>query len=256
MNDILKVIGSHVSIRRYTAEPVDDADLNRILEAACSGSTMGNMQLFSIIVTTDKSMMRRMAPAHFNQPMATEAPLILTFCADLHRFNRFCGFRGAETGAYSNLQAYHWAFTDAVIAAQNACTAAESLGLGLCWLGTVTFNADQFVDILRLPENVVPVACIAIGHPAEHPEHTLKLPAEAVVHHETYREYEKDDIDRLYFEQEHSAQTQALLEENHKDNLAQVFTQCRYTKKDNEHFSQVLAKVLKNQKFLQIGTDS
>lgn len=250
MNDVLKTLNRHVSIRQYTDEPVDDANLQQILKAACNGSTMGNMQLFSIIVTKDKAMMKKMAPFHFDQPMATQAPLILTFCADLHRFNRFCEYRGTDTDAYSNMQAYQWAVTDAIIAAQNACVAAESLGLGLCWLGTITFNVDRFIEVLHLPEHVIPVACVAIGHPAEHPALTRKLPVEAVVHHEVYHDYDRATVDRLYEEQENSPETHALLEENQLENLAEIFTQTRYTKKDNEHFSKILMESLKRQHFL------
>ena len=155
---------------------MEEEVLQQVLKAACCGSTMGNMQLFSIIVTQDEEMKRKMAPFHFNQPMATKAPLILTFCADFRRFNRYCEFRQAETEAYSNLQSYQWAVTDALIAAQNACVAAESLGLGFCWLGTITYNVDKFVEVLELPRHVIPVACITMGYPVARPALTQKLP--------------------------------------------------------------------------------
>ena len=219
------------------------------MRAACSGSTMGNMQLFSIIVTQDDEMKRKMAPFHFNQPMATQAPLILTFCADFHRFNRYCEFRQAETEAYSNLQSYHWAVTDALIAAQNACVAAESLGLGFCWLGTITYNVDKFVEVLELPRHVVPVACITMGYPAARPALTQKLPVEAMVHRETYHDYDENTVNRIYGEKESSEETRQILEENQLENLAQVFTQRRYTKKDNEYFAEVLENVIKKQGF-------
>lgn len=249
MNDTLQTLYNHVSIRQYTDQPVAEATLRQILRAACSGSTMGNMQLFSIIVTQDDEMKRKMAPFHFNQPMATQAPLILTFCADFHRFNRYCESRQAETEAYSNLQSYHWAVTDALIAAQNACVAAESLGLGFCWLGTITYNVDKFVEVLELPRHVVPVACITMGYPAARPALTQKLPVEAMVHRETYHDYDEASINRLYNEKESSEETQRILEENQLENLAQVFTQRRYTKKDNEYFAEVLENVIKKQGF-------
>lgn len=251
MNDTLKTLTQHVSIRKYTSQKIDEETLQQILKAACSGSTMGNMQLFSIIVTEDKAMMDKMSPFHFNQPMATEAPLILTFCADFHRFNQYCAYRAADTTAYSNLQSYHWAVTDALIAAENACIAAESLGLGFCWMGTITYNIDKFVDILELPKHVIPIACISMGYPAEHPKLTEKLPVDALVHRETYHDYDKQAIDKFYLDKEHSQETQAILKENHLDNLAQVFTQRRYTKTDNEHFAQVLLDVLNNQEFIK-----
>jgi len=249
MNTILENLNQHVSIREYSDQTVSEEVLNQILKAACNGSTMGNMQLFSIIVTQDDEMKRKLAPFHFNQPMATQAPLILTFCADFRRFNRYCEFRDAETEAYSNLQSYQWAVTDALIAAQNACVAAESLGLGLCWMGTITYNVDKFVETLQLPRHVIPVACIAMGYPVAKPSLTQKLPVEAFVHRETYHDYSREDIDRLYAEKEQSEETKQLLEENQLPNLAQIFTQRRYVKADNEHFAQVLIDTLEKQGF-------
>lgn len=249
MNETLNTILNHVSVREYSDQKVSEETLNQVLKAACSGSTMGNMQLFSIIVNESEEMKQKLAPFHFNQPMATKAPVILTFCADFRRFNRFCEFRDAETEAYSNLQAYQWAVTDAIIAAQNACVAAESLGLGFCWLGTITFNVDKFVETLELPKHVIPVACIAMGYPVEKPALTQKLPFESLVHFETYHDYNKEDIDVTYAEMEASETTKQILEANELPNLAQVFTQKRYVKKDNEYFSEVLKKVLQDQGF-------
>jgi nitroreductase len=241
----------HRSIRNFTAEDIDEQTLDLILKAACNGSTMGNMQLYSIIVTKDKEKMKAMAPFHFNQSIATNAPVILTFIADFNRFNKYCEYRDAETGAYSNLQSYHWAVIDAVIAAQNACVAAESLGLGICWLGTITYNADKFIEALQLPKHTVPVACIALGYPNEQPELTDKLPLEALVHYEIYNDYTKESIDWLYTEKEAHENTKKLLEENNLPNLARIFTECRYTKADNEHFAKTLENVLKAQEFKQ-----
>ncbi|MDR1346781.1 MAG: nitroreductase family protein [Bacteroidales bacterium] len=248
--DVLETIRLHRSIRKYEKRAITVAHKEAILRAACNGSTTGNMQLYSIIVTEDKEMMLRMAPYHFNQSMAINAPMILTFCADFNRFNRYCACRDAQTDAYNNLQSYHWAFTDAIIAAQNACVAAESLGIGLCWLGTITFNVDKFIEVLQLPENVIPVACIAFGYPAETPELTDKLPLEALVHHETYHNYSDADIDRLYYDKEHHPNTLQLLKENNLPNLAQIITQRRYIKKDNEAYEQVLIQALKKQCFM------
>ena len=249
-NSAIEVLLNHRSIRQFTDQPIEHDKLDLILRAACNGSTMGNMQLYSIIAIQDKQRMAEMAPAHFNQPIATNAPLMLIFCADIHRFNKYCEYRQADTEAYSNLQSYQWAVTDSIIAAQNACVAAESLGLGICWLGTITYNCDRFAEILQLPENVFPTACISIGYPAETPELTDKLPVEAMIHHEVYEDYTEERINDLYREKEAHPNTLKLLEENQLDNLAQIFTQRRYTKADNEHFAQVLIETLKKQKFM------
>ena len=239
----------HRSIRKFTLQDIDEQTLDLILKSACNGSTMGNMQLYSIIVTKDKEKMKTMAPYHFNQPIATNAPVILTFVADVNRFNKYCDYREAETGAYSNLQSYHWAVIDAVIAAQNACVAAESLGLGICWLGTITYNADKFIEAMNLPKLTLPVACIALGYPDENPELTDKLPLEAIVHYENYNDYNKESIDWLYAEKEAHENTKKLLIENNLPNLARIFTERRYKKADNEHFAKILEDVIKTQNF-------
>jgi nitroreductase len=249
INSTLKTMLQHRSIRKFTHDEMDAQTLDLILKAACNGSTMGNMQLHSIIVTKDKEKMKEMAPLHFNQPMATQAPVILTFIADFNRFNKYCEYRDADTNAYSNLQSYHWAVIDAIIAAQNACVAAESLGLGICWLGTITYNADKFIEALKLPKHTVPVACIAFGYPDENPELTDKLPIEALIHYETYNNYNKESIDWLYSDKESHKNTKKLLIENDLPNLAQIFTERRYTKSDNEHFAKVLENVMKQQGF-------
>jgi nitroreductase len=247
INSTLKTLLQHRSIRKFKTEDIEEQTLDLILKAACNGSTMGNMQLFSIIVTKDKEKMKEMEPFHFNQPIATNAPVILTFVADFNRFNKYCEFRDAETEAYSNLQSYHWAVIDAIIAAQNACVAAESLGLGICWLGTITYNADKFIDAFHLPKHTVPVACIAIGYPDEQPELTDKLPLEALVHYETYNDYTQESIDWLYADKEAHENTLKLLEENNLPNLARIFPERRYTKADNEHFAEILKKVIYKQ---------
>ena len=240
----------HRSIREFSERPVDKETLDQILAAACNGSTMGGMQLFSIIVTQDKEMMRKMAPAHFNQPIATNAPVILTFCADFHRFDRYCECRNTPTDAYHILQAYQWAVTDALIAAQNACVAAESLGLGICWLGTITYNTPQFIDILQLPKHVIPVACIPMGYPA-HPDTPLtpKVQSDILIHQETYREYSDEEVNRAYASMEQHPNNVTMVKDNHFNNLAEDWVLRRYKREDNEFFSELLQKTITEQGF-------
>ncbi|UCH15817.1 MAG: NADPH-dependent oxidoreductase, partial [Bacteroidales bacterium] len=110
--------------------------------------------------------------------------------------------------------------------------------------------ADKIIDILNLPKGVVPVAAIVIGHPDENPGITDRLPLEGVIHYEKYKDYSSSDIDYLYREKEASELTSELLKENNKETLAQVFTDNRYTRKDNVHFSQQYLKVLTRQEFM------
>ena len=156
------------TIRKYEERDVDNTLLEKILSAGIRASTTGNMQVYSVIVTRDAEMKKKLAPAHFNQPMVAGAPVVLTFCADFNRFEKWCRLREAEPG-YDNFLSFMTAAIDALLVAQTVCNAAEEEGLGICYLGTATYNADQIIEVLELPSRVVPVATVTIGWPAEVP---------------------------------------------------------------------------------------
>jgi len=246
---MLDTILNHKSIRKYKSTPISDKELNEIMEAGVRASNTGNMQVYSIVVTRDEEMKKKLAPTHFNQPMVTQAPVLLTFCADINRFNKWCHQRNAEPG-YDNFLWFTNAVIDAMLAAQNCCIAAEEKGMGICYLGTTTYNADKIIDILELPKGVIPITTVVVGYPDEKPGLTDRLPLEGVVHYETYKDYSNEDIDRIYAEKEALESTKALLEENQKETLAQIFTDHRYKKADNLHFSKTLLKVLEDQGFM------
>ena len=109
--------------------------------------------------------------------------------------------------------------------------------------------AEKIVDVLKLPELVVPVTTLVVGYPDEDPPLTDRLPLEGVIHQETYRDYNREDIDRIYAEKEGLEATKKLLEINSKETLAQIFTDNRYTKKDNVFFSKEFLKVIERQGF-------
>lgn len=245
---MLDTILNHKSIRKYKSTPVSEKDLQEILEAGIRASTSGNMQIYSIIVTRDEEMKKKLAPTHFNQPMAIQAPVVLTFCADINRFTKWCEQRNAEPG-YDNFLWFTNAVIDAMLVAQNCSIAAEDKGLGVCYLGTTTYTADKIIDILELPKGVIPITTVVVGYPDENPKLTDRLPLEGVVHYETYKDYSKEDINRIYAEKEALESTKELLKENKKETLAQVFTDNRYKKADNLHFSKVFFKVLEDQGF-------
>ena len=246
---MLDTIFSHRTIRKYKDKLIEPQLLEKILKAGTRASTTGNMQVYSIIVTTDEELKSQLSPAHFNQAMVKEAPVVLTFCADFNRFNKWCLQRNAQPG-YDNFISFITAAIDALIVAQNVCLAAEANGLGICYLGTVIYNADKIIEILKIPKGVVPVATVTLGYPDESPELTDRLPLEAVVHKETYKDYTAEDIDKYYAEKESMPLYKGFIAENNKQTLAQVFTDVRYSQKNNEHFSNVLLKVLKEQGFL------
>ena len=249
MDNIRDLLLNRRTIRKYLADPVDQELLNGLLESACRTSTTGNMQVYSIIVTRDEGIKKELLPLHFNQPMVTEAPVVLTFCADFNRFSKWCRLRNAEPG-YDNFLSFMTAAIDALIAAQTFCIAAEANGLGICYLGTTTYMAHRIIDVLKLPKGVVPVTTITLGWPAEVPEQTDRLPLEAVVHHEVYTDYTDAGIENLYMEKEGRPDSAQFIKENNKTTLAQVFTDVRYRKDDNVAFSEMLLKVLKEQGFM------
>lgn len=245
----MKALHSHRSIRRYKSTPIDESLLNEILQAGIRASTTGNMQVYSIIVTKSQEVKQQLLPCHFNQQMVVEAPVVLTFCADFNRFNKWCGQRKAEPG-YDNFISFFTGAIDALLVAQNVCIAAEENGLGICYLGTTTYTADRIVEVLKLPKGVVPVTTVVMGYPDESPELTDRLPLAGVVHHEVYQDYSEGDIDQIYMNKESLQLTKKLLEENGKETLAQIFTDIRYTRADNLLFSKVFLKTIEQQGFM------
>ncbi len=236
------------TIRRYQEKDVTPALLNELMEIACRASTVGNMQTYSVVITRDAAMKEKLSPAHFNQPMVKKAPVVLTFCVDLNRFSKWCEQRHAIPG-YDNLQWFVTGAVDALLAAQTFCVAAEEKGLGICYLGTTTYNPNQIIDALQLPKLVFPITTITLGWPDELPEQVDRLPLEAILHQETYHDYSVEDIDRLYAYKESLPENLKFIAENNKETLAQVFTDVRYKKADSEFFSEVLLETLKKQGF-------
>lgn len=237
------------TIRKYSDENVSDGLLVSLLEEAERTPTMGNLQLYSVVVTRDKVMKEKLSPAHFGQPMVVDAPVVLTFCADFRRTSLWAENRKAVPG-YDNFLSFINAATDALLYCQTFCNLAEAQGLGTCFLGTTVYQPSKIIDILQLPRLTFPVATITLGWPAENPPQSDRLPVEAIMHNETYGDYTPTDIDRLYARKETLPENRHFVEINNKETLAQVFTDIRYTKKDNEAMSAGLIETLKKQGFL------
>ncbi len=249
---MLEIINNHRSIRNFLNKPVAHDVLEKILKAGTRASTTGNMQVYSMVVTTNKDIKTKLWESHFKQDMVNQAPAVVTFCADFNRFVKWCRQRNADPG-YDNFLSFFTAAIDALLVAQNVALAAEAFNLGICYLGTTTYMAENIIGILELPKYVVPVTTLVIGYPNESPGLTDRLPLEAVVHYDKYIDYSESQIDKLYKEKEALELTSQLLIENNKETLAQVFTDNRYTKKDNVTFSKALLKVLEKQGFMNNG---
>lgn len=245
----MELLNKHVSIRKFKDLEIERHLLDSILYSGCRASTTGNMQLYSIIVTRDKQNKQKLSPLHFNQPLISTAPVLLTFVADFNRFVKWCEVSDAEPG-YDNFLSFITAAIDALLVAQNVCVAAENQGLGVCYLGTTTYNASEIIDVLGLPKLTFPVTTVAIGYPDENPELTDRIPLRGVVHEEIYTDYSDHAIKDLYRFKENLASSKQFVAENQKSTLAQVFTDIRYKKSDNEIFSEKILQVLKEQGFM------
>lgn len=237
------------SIRKYADKDVSNELLTRLLREAERTQTMGNLQLYSVVVTRSEEKKRQLAPAHFNQPMVTGAPVVLTFCADFRRTSRWAEERNAVPG-YDNFLSFINAASDALLYTQTFCNLADEEGLGYCYLGTTVYMPQQIIDVLELPRLVMPIATITLGWPDENPPLSDRLPIESIIHEETYRDYTPELIDRFYNEKESLAENKEFVKINNKETLAQVFTDIRYTKKDNEAMSEGFLEALRRQGFM------
>jgi len=247
--EIIDFLKNRCTIRSYSNKNIDDKLLSDLLEAASHAPTTGNMQLYSVIVTRDEVNKRKLSPAHFNQPSVMSAQVVLTFCADFNRFIKWCEQRNATPG-YNNFQSWLWAVEDTMIFAQQFVTLAETNGLGTCYLGTTSYNAPQISDILGLPQMVIPVTTVTVGYPASEGRKSDRLPINAIMHKESYNQYTSSDIDTIFSEKESLADSAKYIKENGKETLAQVFTDVRYPKSDNEYFSKIYHDYVNRQGFI------
>ncbi len=246
----MELLNKHVSVRNFKNKAVSGDLLKSIIYSGTRASTTGNMQLYSVIITQDKQKKEKLLPLHFNQPTAKSAPVLLTFVADFNRFVKWCDISNARHG-YSNFVSFFTAAIDALLVAQNVCVAAENSGLGICYLGTTTYNAKEIIQILKLPKLTFPVTTIALGYLDEVPELTDRIPLEGIIHFEEYNDYSEEAVKNLYSYKESLQSSKKFVEENKKESLAQVFTDIRYKEADNVFFSQKILEALKTQGFLE-----
>lgn len=243
----MELLNNHVTIRKFQAKEISRKTLESIIYSGTRASTTGNMQLYSVIASSG-IIKDKLVPLHFNQPVAKSAPVILTFVADVNRVSRWAVYNNASPG-FTNFLSFFNASVDAMLAAQNICIAAENLGLGICYLGTAVYNAPEIIGVLKLPKLTFPVAAIALGYPDETPPLTDRLPLDGILHFEEYKDYTEKTIKDLYRFKESLDSSKKFVSENSKETLAQVFTDIRYKKSDNEFFSKKILKTLKDQGF-------
>lgn len=255
--DIIDLIKQHRSIRAYKPDAVPDSLLDEILAAGIRASSSGNMQTYSIIITKDKKLREQLFTAHMEQSMVLDAPVLLTFCADFHRMRHWLQLNKAPDN-FDNFMSFMIGAIDATLVSQNVALAAESKGLGICYMGSTLANCDQIGRILQLPPNVVPVVGFSLGYPAEAPALRDRLPLDGLVHREVYQDYSDDRIEEIYQERDVKGwdrymsfpRLREMIEAAGVTNLAQVYTAVKYTRSSHQAFSRTVLNYLAEQDFM------
>lgn len=228
---------NHRSVRKYQNRPIDREVMDRILECGMRASNTGNMQIYSVVVTQDPTRREELAKLHFGQGSTCAA--YLTICVDVNRYHHWCRLRGCDE-PYDNFLWLMAGTVDASLCAQNICVAAESEGLGFCYLGTVMYNTQAIADMLELPKGVVPVITLSMGYPDEEPILSERLPLAGTVHYEKYHDYSDSEIDEVHHVREEFPFNQEMVKVNNTRNYCEIFTKIRYPKKDNVAISKSL----------------
>lgn len=193
-NEIINLLKSHRSIRKYKDKEVEDKKVKAIIECAQSASTSNFIQAYTIIRVNDKKKRNEIAHLSGDQPYINECPLFLVFCADLNRNKTACDINNKDfEGSYT--ETFITATVDATLAAQNALIAAEALGLGGVYIGGIRNNPREICSLLNIPLNVYPVFGMCIGYPDDNPSKKERLPIEVVFKVEEYNT--KDDANRI-----------------------------------------------------------
>lgn len=252
---MLDLANSHRSIRSYAAQDVEDSLLNELLRAGLRSSSAGNMQTWSVVVTRDEVNKRQLYELHGKQKMILEAPVVLTFCADVRRMREWLRINDSKQ-SFDDLLGFLTGTVDAVIAAQTIALAAESEGLGICYLGTTWWAADQIIEMMDLPPGVFPVTALVVGYPAEDPALRGRLPLEVMVHLEKYRRLSDEEVRETHAEREQSAwarynaieRVRKKLEDAGITRVSDYYTsEFKYPKEFHLRVSKMLMETLKGQ---------
>lgn len=192
MNNVINQMLNHTSIRKYTEEPLMQEQIDAIVQCAQMASTSSHFQAYSIIEVRDPEKREVLKECSGGQKWTVTAPLVLLFCADLHRNSKY--FDGIDKDVLTNTECYTVAVIDAALAAQNAFTAAESMGLGGVIVGGIRNDVQKLIDTFELPKQVAPLFALCIGHPDDNPGLKPRLP-QAVVHKiDTYNEENNEEL--------------------------------------------------------------
>ena len=185
MNPIIELLRRHRSIRKFKPDPLTPEQIEAILRAAQSASTSSNVQAYSVVNVTDPALRKKLRAVAADQAYVEQCPLFLVWCADMYRLRLACEKEGVRM-AHDTMENFIVATVDTALAAQNAAVAAESMGLGVVYIGSIRNDAREAARLLNLPELVYPVFGMCIGYPDHEPMPRPRLPLRAILHENGY----------------------------------------------------------------------
>lgn len=200
MNEITRSLKNRKSVRVFTEQEIDESIKEEILLCAVNAPTAGNQQLYTILDIRDKELLKKLSVTCDNQPFIADAKFTLIFCADFKKWYDAFKLTGCEPRPLREGD-FLLAVNDALIAAQNAVCAAESFGIGSCYIGDIMENCEIHREMLNLPDYVFPAAMIVFGYPTEGQikrEKPQRADMKHIVHTDTYRVMEKDELQELF----------------------------------------------------------
>ena len=198
----IELICRHGSVRQYKPDPIPTHVIETIVATAQCSSTSSNLQMMSVVAVTDPAERKRISEWCGNQTHVAQAPVLLVWCADLNRLDRACELRGYRQVA-EYVENFLVAAVDVAISAQTAALAAESLGLGVCFIGSIRNRTQDMIDLLELPRLVFPVAGMTVGWPAKPAAFRPRLSTNTVLHWDRYNRDQDQalrDYDRAMIE--------------------------------------------------------
>lgn len=231
MNKTIETILNHRSVRHFTDEPLTDEQIETIVKCAQMASTSSYIQAYTIIGIKNKETKQKIMSLSANQPYIAENGHFFIFCADLNRHVLAGKMENVDVQtSLESTEKFIVSVTDATLAAQNAAIAAESLGLGICYIGSIRNGIEEISKLLKLPRYVIPLFGLAVGHPAKIHDKKPRLPFEHIYHEETYEQDEDKLIQQL----------------NEYNEVVSAYYEKRTDGKRNDRWTEQITNMLKN----------
>lgn len=240
MNQTIQQLFDRRSVRVFTDREITPEDRDLILQSAAQAPTAGNQQLYTIIDVTDQALKEALVKTCDNQPFIAAAKLVLIFCADCKKWHDAFAFAGCEPRA-PRVGDLALAMSDANIAAQNAVTAAESLGIGSCYIGDIMENCEEHRKLLKLPKYVFPACMLVFGYPTEQQKNRtkpLRAAMDHIVHENGYREMDENELEAML--------TKNVAPGNTYQNWIHAFCKRKYNSDFSREMSRSVAEYLKD----------